>query len=565
MLFVARLRCAAAMWLIAVAMNAVSADNQQILPGIPIQSPPQYLSPKPGDGAFKLPPLETAPSSTDKREIFVNQIIIRGNKVLPAGELDEIAAPYRGRRLTVADIEELRRKLTEHYISRGFINSGALVAKDDDATKAGVITFDIVEGKVSQFQINGLQRLSESYVTGRLVRKADEPLNLNVLRERFQLLLDDPLFARINLRIIPDVNLGEAILDLDVTRARPYQLTTFINNYRPPSIGEGAFGFNGTIRNITGYGDLLELGLQDPVSGEKPHNQYHLGWRFPVGPYGTAITARKDYGQSIVTETSLAALNIVNVTDSVDFGISHPIVETLRHKLTLGFNDVQQTITSTLLGQPFSFTAGVPSGQTQAHVQRWWQEYSYRSERNALVLRSTFSSENNNNVVDPGNIISEPPQSYHYWIGQFQFAQKIGERGLQAVIKGAAQRADTMLLPIDQFSIGGVNTVRGYRENQLLTDKGQLSSIQLDIPTTPLGKELPQITLSPFFDWGRGNVNGEPSTILSSIGLAMKASWKGFRLDLAIAKRLIHPSSLDDLSGSLQDKKTHIQLSYDAF
>lgn len=546
---------------IAVALTfetLAQVQERAIVPQPEPLPPPKFLEPR--EAPFQLPPLEPAPPAPrEGAQVQVNEVRFEGNTVIPTEELQKVAAPYAGRQLYAAEIEELRRALTQHYIDRGYVNSGALLI----GAERGVLSFRIVEGKVSQVQIRGLERLSEGYVTGRLLPHPEEPLNLNILRERFQLLLDDPLFARINARLMPGEKAGDAVLDLEVVRALPYQLSVFANNYRPPSIGEMAVGLSGSVRNLTGYGDLLDFRWQETT--DTPHSDtYSLGWRLPVSRYGTAVSLRIDRGQSIVVEPPLSALSIKSKVDSTDIGISHPFIETLKHKLTLGVNYVDETVQSSLLGIPFSFTPGVPEGKTKARLRRFWQEYAFRSQTNAVVVRSTFTSEKNNQDAAgaPG---TQAPPSYRYWLGQFQYAQRLGDSGIQAVLKGVMQRADTTLLPVDRLSIGGVNTVRGYRENQLLGDKGDQLTLQLDVPVPTGGTRFPQLVVSPFLDWGRIANVAANRDVLSSTGLALRAAWKGARLDLVVAKRLQHPAAINDLKGSLQDDRVHVQLAYDFF
>ena len=550
--------------LVALTFEALAQERTVVPQPEPLPLP-RFLPQEPRETPFQLPPLEPAPPADQQREgaqVPVSEVLFEGNTVVATQELQKVAAPYVGRRLYAADIEELRRALTQYYVDRGYVNSGALLVADT-AARQGVLSFRIIEGKVSRIQIRGLERLSEGYVTGRLVPDPDEPLNLNVLRERFQLLLDDPHFARINTRLMPGENVGDAILDLEVVRARPYQLTVFANNYRPPSIGEIAAGLSGNVRNLTGYGDLLDFRWQQTTT--TPHSvSYSLGWRLPVNRYGTAVSFRADRGQSIVVEAPLNTLRITSRINSQDIGISHPFIETLKHKLTLGMNRVEQTVKSSLLDVPFSFTPGVPEGKTEVRLRRFWQEYAYRSATNAVVLRSTFTSASNNqDAASPSNL--QAPPRYRYWLGQFQYAQRLGDTGIQAVLKGVMQRADTTLLPVDSISVGGVNTVRGYRENQLLGDKGEVLSLQLDVPVPTGGIRFPQVVVSPFYDWGRATKVGLGSDILSSAGLALKAAWQGARLDFVIAKRLKHAPAIDNVKGSLQDDRVHVQLAYDFF
>lgn len=558
------IRRAIAILLTAIAADAFAVDGEERpQPQTPLRPP--FLPPSPRQAPFQLPPLETPfPTElpTEGGGILLRQVLFHGNTVITTEELEQVAAPYIGKNLKDLEIEELRRQLTQYYIDRGYVNSGALLNKD--TPDKGVLTFRIVESKISRVEIRGLERLRAEYVTGRLVPRPEEPLNLNTLRERFQLLLDDPLFAKINARLMPDVNAGDAILDLDAVRARPYQLTVFANNYRPPSVGANAVGLGGNVRNLTSYGDLLEFNYQEPTQ-RKAGNRYLLGWRVPVNRFGTAVSLRFEHGKSIVLEAPLNALNITSQLNSRDIGISHPVFESLRHKFSLGINSVDETVKSTLLGEGFSFTPGVPEGKTKAHVWKLWQEYAHRTEISALVLRSTFSYETNNNEETGVSSSTQPPRRYRYWLGQFHYAQRIGDGDTQAVLKGAIQRAETRMLPVDSISIGGVNTVRGYRENQLIRDNGQLLGLQVDFPISPGTLSRPRIVVSPFFDWGRGRNFGDKADTISSWGMAVKTIWQGFRFDLSAAKRLIHPSAVNSATGSLQDKGIHLQLSYDFF
>lgn len=523
------------------------------------------LLPKSADTVtFELPPLDAEPSSGIPRQGAwrrAEQVVFRGNTVITTQELQKIAAPYLGRQLHEGDVEQLRRALTLVYVERGYVNSGALL-EADSADGQGVLAFRIVEGKVTRFQVRGLERLAEDYVTGRLVSEPGKPLNLNVLRERFQLLLDDPLFARINTRLLPGENAGDAILDLAVVRARPYQLTAFVNNYRSPSIGEIALGLRGNVRNLTGYGDLLHVSWQQTTKAQHS-DSYSLAWRLPVNRHDTVLSVRAEVGRSIVVEAPLNQLDITSRVRSVDFGISHPVLESLSDKLTVGINHVAQTVKSTLLGQGFSFTPGVPAGVTESHVGRFWQEFAHRSASSVFVVRSTFSRQTNNNDAQAVPGIGQAPSRYRYWLGQFQYTQRFGESDMQAIMKGGLQHASTKLLPVDALAVGGLNTVRGYRENQLLGDKGVVLSAQLDMPLLTGAERQTLVVAGPFYDWGRATRIGTDTKILSSIGLAMRATWKDARLDAAYAIGRRHDTGLDNQRGSLQDRSVHFQLAYD--
>jgi len=489
-----------------------------------------------------------------------------GNTVVETKALEEIARPYLGRAIDDADIEELRRKLTLHYVNRGYASSGVLVVPGSpDSTS--VLRFRVIEGRVSQIRVRGLERLSEDYVEYRLVPDPAAPLNIDELRERFQLLLSDPLFARINVRIVPDVQPGLAALELDVERARPYQLTTFFNNYRPPAIGSEAIGLNAQVRNLTGLGDVITLGWQDAPHGISSARS-SIGWHIPVGRHGTTVYGQADQGRSSVIEEPLNILNINSVLRSAEVGVIQPLFETTRHRLALGLSYSSRANRTTVLDVPFSFTPGVPEGEMKAKTIKFNQDYTHKSESAALALRSSFVHTHDNLLAPAGGATNGDtiPEKYGFWVGQGYFAKRLTDGGVQAVLRGTSQVANRRLLPLDGLAIGGVNTVRGYRENQLLRDRGQVLALELGIPLLDgPGPERPVLTMSPFLDWGRGQNAYDAATILSSTGLALRLDWYGFRGEFAFAKRLQHPGSADALRGTWQDRGVHFQLSYAVF
>jgi hemolysin activation/secretion protein len=198
------------------------ADAQSPIQDRPITRPleqPGFLPPEQSD-VFQLPPVYTLePEAQDMpRDLEVKGFEFEGNTVFPTADLQQLAAPYAGRKNSCGELEQLRQKLTLYYVERGYINSGALLP--DDFYRNGIVHFRIVEGRLKQIRAKGLGGLRESYLKQRL-GQGDEPLNVNELQERFQLLLTDPLFSKINARLQPGAEPGEAILDVDVTRGAP--------------------------------------------------------------------------------------------------------------------------------------------------------------------------------------------------------------------------------------------------------------------------------------------------------------------------------------------------------
>jgi len=523
---------------------------------------PDYLPAKPSD-SFQLPPVEppvgTFPPAGDAAKAKVDRVTFRGNTVFSSSELEAVAAPYMGRIISASELEELRQLLPRHYIDRGYVNSGVLLAND---TAADVVVFEVIEGRLTGIRLRGMERLDENYVIRRLTRDSDGPLNIDVVRERYQLLLNDPLFQRMNARLMPDAKLGEAVLDVDVTRARPYQLTASVNNHRPPSIGSEQYGLSGWVRNLTGQGDMLEASIYIP-SQEKSGSNGSLAWHIPISYYGTKFSVALNQGRSSVVEEPMRILNIKSTIDSREVGLSQTLIETLTQNLTFGLNRISRENRTWLLGVPFSFSPGESSGITKEALWRFWQEYTRRSDVQVLALRSTFTN-GKNNLHDIAGLPATniPQQKYRTWVGQAQYAHHVLENGAQVIFRGTLQRTRNRLSSLDGMSVGGVDTVRGYRENQLVRDNGETFSAEFEYPLTRNSPNGLNVAIVPFYDHGRGQNTGDVAATLSSWGLASRARWQGFNLDIAIAKRLVFPAAIVGNGAALQDRGIHFNFSY---
>ena len=122
------------------------------------------------------------------------------------------------------------------------------------------------------------------------------------------------------------------------------------------------------------------------------------------------------------------------------------------------------------------------------------------------------------------------------------------------------------LIPTEQFSLGGAATVRGYRQDALLTDNGFSASAELRLPiarSTRLGATL---QLTPFLDFGIGwnsdDEETEFNTLLGTgIGLSLQTQTRfSARVDWGI------PIVNDDFNrDTVQEDGVYLQLQYELF
>ena len=131
-----------------------------------------------------LPPIP--PSARDPLAgVEIHEIRVEGSTVFTTDELDTITARYVNRRLTSEDLSVLRRELTDLYVNNGYVNSGALIP--DQVLSGGVITVAIVEGRLTDLEVQEPRWFRAEHIRKRLEPRADGPLNIRSLQERLQL------------------------------------------------------------------------------------------------------------------------------------------------------------------------------------------------------------------------------------------------------------------------------------------------------------------------------------------------------------------------------------------
>jgi hemolysin activation/secretion protein len=73
------------------------------------------------------------------------------------------------------------------------------------------------------------------------------------------------------------------------------------------------------------------------------------------------------------------------------------------------------------------------------------------------------------------------------------------------------QLSPDALVPLEQFGLGGIDSVRGYRQDALLTDNGAFVSAEVRLPIYRSPQRQTVLQLTPFVDagttWGSSQRN----------------------------------------------------------
>lgn len=539
-------------------LSGGAAVDQIRRPGQTELPPPEFEEPKQAP-ELALPPVPPEPADRPgpQLRVFVSRFIVEGNTVFNDEELAGLTAPFEGRVITSDELLEARDRITLHYIERGYINSGALVP--DQHVVDGIIRLQVIEGELTTLQVAGNNRLRVDYIGDRVRLGGGPPLNVNNLQESLQILQESPLIERINAALAPGTRPGESKLNIDILESRPYQLRLIADNHRPPGVGAEQGTLAGEHLNLTGRGDLL----RGSISLTEGLNDYFAEYRIPVTAHDTELGAYYEQTDSEVVENPFDDLDIKS--DSQTFGLlmRHPVYRKPGEEIGIGMLFERKWSKTKLLGERFSFAEGVDDGKSEVSALRLTQDWLKRTRSRVLAARSAFSF--GLDILGATDNDSKPDGKFFHWLGQFQWAERIAGNS-EVIFRADAQLTQDPLLPMEKFVVGGADTVRGYRENQLVRDNGLVASLEFRVPVFPKHTGEARLRLAPFADYGRswndGTTPSHKNIASAGAGLLLDYKQLNARVHWAHDFDNIDNGSADD---DLQDDGVHFSVMYSVF
>ncbi|MEH1946491.1 MAG: ShlB/FhaC/HecB family hemolysin secretion/activation protein [Nostoc sp.] len=465
------------------------------------------------------------PQPETPQRIRVRKIQVVGSTVFKENDFNPVVKPFEERDLTLEEIRQAADAVTQLYLNKGYINSRAIPDTQQSSTADGVVVIRVLEGRLTEINIEGTRRLNPSYIRSRIQLGAGIPLNTGKLEEQLKLLRLDPLFTNVEARLRPTGKVGQSILVVRVEEAKTLIGSFGVDNYSPPSIGAERLGVELRSRNLTGMGDELAGSYYHTLSGGS--DAFDFSYQVPVNAMNGKVQIRAAFNRNEITEPPFDAFEIRANQDLYEINYRQPLIRSPKEEfaLSLGFTYQDgQTFLFDNLATPFGIGPDV-NGVSRTSVIKFGQDYIRREPQGAWFLRSQFNfgvdildATINNDPIPDGRFFS--------WLGQIQRVQQLSNDHL-LLIQADLQLTPDSLLPSQQFVIGGGQSVRGYRQNIRSGDNGFRVAIEDRFTVQRNESGLSTIQLAPFVDMGAvwnqsDNPNPLPNqTFLVGAGLGL--------------------------------------------
>jgi hemolysin activation/secretion protein len=472
------------------------------------------------------PVITAGESAADKSEqhFSVDEYRVIGNTVLPVRDVERVLYPLLGPDKTIKDVDAARSALETLYHDRGY--GTVFVDIPPQSVSGGLVRLRVTEGRVERELISGAHYFPERDVIAALPAAAPGTvLHLSALQDEL---------AAVNTEtpdrsVVPILKAGSAPGTVDLS----LQVNDHLPLHGSLEINNQASLDTSSLRSIASlsYGDLFgrfdTLSLQYQFTPQSFDQVRVFAANYVFHPLDSGLQPSLQYINSNSNVAAVGTLGVLGIGEISGLRLAYPFLATADSNQSVTFG-LDYKHFRNLINQNATTSDDTPItylNMSFAYAGLW------RSDR----LFTTFGVSANagprglvNNQNAFANDRAEGRDNYFYLRGDLAFEIKL-PADFRLRLSAAGQATADPLITNENFSIAGVDGVRGYLESEVLGDKGLKESVQVFSP----GWHAYQRVLGDvygFFDAGRTWVIDSLACEPSGTGLHLRSVGGGFDL-----------------------------------
>lgn len=455
---------------------------------------------------FRFPDARDLPSA-DLRMADVQQLVDGLRDKRPEG-------------FTIGELQEVADQVTKFYRQKGLILAQAVLPVQQ--VQEGTIDIQIFEGRLGRVLTEGNEIYDAEVLQGPFEKLVGEPVTKDSIETALLQLTDFPGLTVFGV-FQPGQLVGTADIVLRVQEEKRFEVSYRVDNHGLPETGRVRFRPTIEWNNPTGGADKVTLTLQETWrpknnlywSGDYERYLYR-GWR------GGATYNNNDFDVG----GDLAKRHIAGKTHDIGAWVNKAWFRSRQFNLSskLAFDHKEsRTYTSGRKTNEDRLSEFSVEG-TLDYVDTRFKGLNFATaeySRGVNDLARAMGTFNDAELQPPDSRPSRQGGSGKFASGQFNKIYLTGSRlqtvtkNLALLVRGEFQWSNDLLVPLEQYSVGGPDNVRAYPPAQFLLDKALFFSAEL-IQNMPFITDVPAfgnrtwgelVQFSAFYDYALGRLN----------------------------------------------------------
>jgi hemolysin activation/secretion protein len=441
---------------------------------------------------------EAPPQAT---RFMIRAFQVKGNRLLSAQAVEDAVYPFMGPDKTPDDVEHARAALQGVFEKQGYATVS--VAIPDQAVDSGIIRLDVEAQVIGKVTVTGGHRTSKSWVLARAPSLTPgAPPNFQAVQQNI-VALNQSVDRRITPDVKPGVAPGTIDVNLKVEDTPPVHGSLEVNNDN--SVGTTDLRVSGMLRydDLWGRGDSLSVSAQTAPRRSKDATVFS-------GNYLARFGSLQVLGYYVHSDSDVAVVGGTTVVGKGDLAGVRVIIPISQ---STGF---YQSLTAGIDYKNFKEDVALGADRSDAPVEYfpatigWRGDWNMGGNKANLTATATFGLRglgDGQAKFDFKRFDATPDFFYLKLDGADTYDAPFG---LQLYGHITGQWSGSPLISNEEFSVGGVDTVRGYFESELLGDYG--AAVQTELRSPQLAgltnfKPISELRLHLFWDGGFEGIN----------------------------------------------------------
>ena len=483
----------------------------------------------------------------------INQIDFSPNKVIPKLVEHSFTKEYLGKCLTINQMIKLRKNLSNYLVDKGYVTSRVAIPQQN--LNNGILNIDVIESGLEKIIFNNETFFDKAQkFTAFGFEDEEEILNLRRIEQGVEQ-INRLSSSHATIKILPGSRDKTSIIAVENKPQRRTRFSVGYDNNGSKNTGDKRETFGFTQDNLLFLNDSFTMNrtgntLDEHRKDQGGSNSLSGNFSVPFGWYNLTVSASNSsyhFWQGVGklgvknsgrTTTKSIALDRILLKEK-NFKISSSFGLTSRYNRSFSGdnkNEVQSrkaSIASISLPTTLFFSGA------------------------SLYLKPTYSKSLNilDAKKDPSNI---PSHAAHAEFEMYKFYSNFSKRFSLAQVPTSynltfdSQIAEQELNGIDKFYVGGLYSVRGFKEGSISGDSGYnvkneftVNLGQLILPHFNQEKlpkyaaQLNRFSLTPFYDYGYVRQKGGiTSGRISGTGIKISFAHQNFTSSLTLSQAL---------------------------
>ena len=421
---------------------------------------------------------EAEPQQTpEQQSLYIREYRVVGSARLPRDKVDVAVYPYMGPGRNATDVEAARTALEKAYKAEGY--ETVQVSVPQQRGRGGIVVLSVTEAPIGRLRVKGARYFDIEKIKRRAKSLAEGSVpNFNDVKRELIGLNSMP-DLRVTPEFKPGAEPGTVDVDLVVQDSLPFHASLELNNRYSANTTPLRLDASAHYDNLWQLGHTIGFGFQ--IAPQRPQDAivYSAYYIAPVpGVEWLSVMAqgiRQNSNVSTLGGTAVAGNGYV-LGGRLLFDLPGKPGFFQNASLGMDYKQFEQDLDmgTEVVESPITYFPVIAS------YNGFWMGSGYQVELDAAF---TFSFQGlGSNEVEFDNRRYGSDGSFFYLRGTFGVTRDL-PLGFQVFGQVQGQGAAMPLVDSEQFALGGLTTVRGYLESEVLGDSGVAGTFELRSPS----------------------------------------------------------------------------------